>query len=83
KVLTPNDFPNLQAVEKRLLDFQTRYQEIARPFNWKFTRKDLKERIKLVSDHIIDQWQSVMPQDSITEEFESWAEIPEISYAYV
>jgi len=83
KVLTPNDFLNLQAVEKRLLDFQTRYQEIARPFNWKFTRKDLKERIKLVSDHIIDQCQSVMPQDSITEESESWAEIPEISYAYV
>jgi len=66
KVLTPNDFPNLQAAEKRLLDFQTRYQEIARPFNWKFTRKDLKERIKLVSNHIVDQYQPVMPQ-SVTE----------------
>ena len=64
KVLTPNDFPNLQAVEKRLLDFQTRYQEIARSFNWKFTRKDLKERIKLVSDHIIDQYQPVMLQSA-------------------
>lgn len=83
KVLTPNDFSNLQAVEKRLLDFQTRYQEIARPFNWRFTRKDLKERIKLVSDHIIDQHPLVIPPDSITEESEPWAEIPETSYACV
>ncbi len=47
-----------------MLDFQTQYQEIARPFNWKFTRKDLKEKIKLVSDHIIDQYQPVMFQSA-------------------
>ncbi len=42
KVLSPNDFQDLQQLETRLLDFQDHYQEIARPFAWKFTRGDLK-----------------------------------------
>jgi len=41
KVLTPNDFPSLAAVEERLLGFQTYYEAIARPFEWKFTRRNL------------------------------------------
>ena len=41
KVLTPNDFPSLAALEERLLGFQTHYESIARPFEWKFTRRDL------------------------------------------
>jgi len=41
KVLTPNDFTNLSSVEHRLLDFQVYYEQIAKPFNWKFTKKDL------------------------------------------
>lgn len=41
KVLTPNDFDSLAAVEDRLLRFQEFYQESARPFQWKFTRHDL------------------------------------------
>jgi hypothetical protein len=41
KVLTPNDFPNLCAVTQRLLDFQNHYEQIAQPFEWKFTRADL------------------------------------------
>jgi hypothetical protein len=43
KALTPNDFPSLQAVEARLLGFQSYYQSIAHPFQWKFTRADLDE----------------------------------------
>jgi len=43
KVLTPNEFPDLQAVEKRLMDFQAYYETIARPFEWKFTRVDLDD----------------------------------------
>ncbi len=42
KVLTPNDFADLQEVEARLLDFQARYEQYAKPFEWKFTRDDLK-----------------------------------------
>jgi hypothetical protein len=41
KVLTPNDFPSLAAVEQRLLAFQNHYETIAQPFEWKFTRRDL------------------------------------------
>lgn len=41
KVLTPNDFTSLAEVEDRLLRFQERYERIAQPFQWKFTRKDL------------------------------------------
>lgn len=41
KVLTPNDFSDLGEVERRLLAFERRYEAAARPFEWKFTRKDL------------------------------------------
>jgi len=82
KALTPNDFLNLQAVRERLLDFQTRYQEIARPFSWKFTRKDLKEKFKIVSDHIIEQHQPVTSQDFIAEELRSRDEVQETPSAY-
>ena len=41
KVLTPNDFPSLPAVEDRLLRFQERYEQAAKPFQWTFTRQDL------------------------------------------
>lgn len=41
KALTPNDFPSLAALQERILDFQQYYEEIAKPFEWKFTRKDL------------------------------------------
>ena len=42
KVLTPNDFTSLTALEKRLLDFQLHYQAVAKPFQWRFTRRDLE-----------------------------------------
>jgi hypothetical protein len=41
KVLTPNDFDSLAAVEHRLLAFQRHYETLARPFEWTFTRRDL------------------------------------------
>jgi hypothetical protein len=41
KVLTPNDFPSLQELAQRLLEFERHYQTIAQPFEWRFTRKDL------------------------------------------
>ena len=43
KVLTPNDFTNLADVEGRILDFQRRYEQLAKPFEWKFTRADLAD----------------------------------------
>lgn len=41
KALTPNDFSSLQALKERILGFQQFYEEIAKPFEWKFTREDL------------------------------------------
>jgi len=49
KVLTPNDFQNLCEVESRLLSFQTRYEKTANPFEWKFTREDLKRLLERLS----------------------------------
>lgn len=42
KVLSPSEFISLSEVQDRLLLFQERYQEVARPFEWKFTRTDLE-----------------------------------------
>jgi hypothetical protein len=41
KVLQPNDFADLGAVEQALLGFGRRYEQIAKPFEWKFARRDL------------------------------------------
>ena len=41
KALTPNDFRSLEALEERLLNFQRYYEQIAKPFEWRFTRRDL------------------------------------------
>ena len=46
KVLTPNDFPDLTAVERRLLAFEARYNDTAVPFHWRFTRADLDRRLR-------------------------------------
>ena len=34
---------NLAEVEARLLAFERRYEEAAKPFEWKFTRQDLRK----------------------------------------
>lgn len=41
KVLTPNDFPSLDRLAERLLDFQYYWESVAKPFEWKFTKADL------------------------------------------
>ncbi len=41
KVLTPNQCASLAELERRLLDFQAHYEQIARPFQWTFTRRHL------------------------------------------
>jgi hypothetical protein len=43
KVLTPNDFPDLNNLAERLLDFQYYWEAAAKPFEWKFNRQDLNE----------------------------------------
>jgi transposase len=43
KVLSPNDFTDLGAITDRLSAFETRYNQTARPFKWKFTTTDLDD----------------------------------------
>jgi transposase len=52
KVLTPNDFASLTELEDRLLVFQARYEAIAQPFEWKFTRKDLLRLMNQLDDAV-------------------------------
>ena len=49
KVLTPNDFASLAQVADRLTAFHPFYEQIAQPFEWKFTRADLRELIQKTS----------------------------------
>ena len=51
KVLTPNDFTDLDVVEKRLAEFETRYNHAARPFKWKFTTADLADLLARLDHH--------------------------------
>jgi hypothetical protein len=41
KALTPNDFSSLPELARRLMDFGQHYRNIARPFEWTFTREKL------------------------------------------
>lgn len=55
KALMPNDFPDLQTLEARLLDFQDHYEAIAEPFKWKFTHDDLKRVLADLDDPTLFQ----------------------------
>ena len=41
KALTPNDFPDLDALAERIRAFEDHYRQSAVPFEWTFTRSDL------------------------------------------
>jgi transposase len=51
KVVTPNDFYDLADVQARLEAFQERYNFAARPFNWKYTTKDLDDLLTRLATH--------------------------------
>jgi hypothetical protein len=51
KVLTPNDFSSTDALAERILSFQRHYEQAARPFQWKFTRRDLRELMQRLERH--------------------------------
>ena len=55
KVLTPNDFCSLEAVADRILQFQERYEQIAKPFEWKFTRQDLAKLMSKLPGQSLSQ----------------------------
>ena len=51
KALTPNDFTSLDQIRDRLAIFETRYNAIAKPFSWKFTRTDLDDLLDRIDAH--------------------------------
>ena len=51
KVLSPNDFDDLDVVVKRLAAFETRYNKAAKPFKWKFTTTDLADFLDRLDNH--------------------------------
>ena len=51
KALTPNDLATLDALAERLLTFGQHYREVARPFNWTFTRDDLHALMARIDRH--------------------------------
>jgi transposase len=51
KALTPDDFPNLDAVAGRLMAFQDHYNRTAQPFDWTFSRTDLNQLLARISRH--------------------------------
>jgi DDE superfamily endonuclease len=51
KVVAPNDFTDLDQIRERLAAFETRYNAVAKPFNWKFTRHELDNLLRQVDTH--------------------------------
>jgi transposase len=51
KVLTPNGFASTAQLAATLLAFIDRYNQTARPFNWKFTAADLSRLLQRISAH--------------------------------
>jgi transposase len=50
KVLTPNDFSSLEELELCLLGFEDYYETVAKPFQWRFTRRDLSKLLAKLND---------------------------------
>jgi transposase len=51
KVIKPADFENHQALAARLLVFTRRYNATAKPFDWRFTRADLRDMCRRIDAH--------------------------------
>jgi hypothetical protein len=51
KALTPNDFATLPELARHLMDFGQYYRNIARPFQWTFTRRKLDRLIEKIAAH--------------------------------
>lgn len=56
KLLDPNNFQSTAELARSLNEFEHHYNEIAKPFDWNFTRQDLAE--------LLDRLDDQQPQDS-------------------
>jgi len=53
KALIPDDFASRDALTERLLAFQHHYQQIAAPFEWRFSRHDLNRLLSAQEAHAL------------------------------
>jgi transposase len=53
KVVSPNDFTDLDQVRDRLRGFEDRYNATAQPFQWKFTTSDLDDLLARLDRHAL------------------------------
>jgi hypothetical protein len=51
KAVSPNDFTSPGQIRDRLAAFEIRYNAIARPFSWKFTRTGLDDLLHRIDAH--------------------------------
>jgi hypothetical protein len=51
KVVSPNDFTDLDQIRERLTAFEARYNAVASPFDWRLTRTDLKALLDHLAAH--------------------------------
>lgn len=54
KVIKPADFADLAGLADRLCRFEDRYNQTARPFDWRFTRNDLTDMLARLDAHRIE-----------------------------
>jgi hypothetical protein len=47
----PNDFTDLDQIVDRLAGFEDRYNNLAEPFDWRFTRADLNDLLERITQH--------------------------------
>ncbi len=64
KVVSPNDFASLEHLSETLLAFIDRYNQTARPFNWKYTAADLTELLHRISER--EQATAIHQTDLVT-----------------
>jgi hypothetical protein len=51
KLLTPDDFDDLDHLAEQIYAFESHYNAAARPFGWRFTRTDLKQLLARIHKH--------------------------------
>ena len=55
KALTPNYFSSLDDLASTIIEFQKRYEQAAKPFEWKFTKENLAKIMSKFS-HLSSAW---------------------------
>ena len=63
KVLTPNDFANLDAIRVRLALYEELSNRTPRPFKWKFTRQNLLDWLKRAIAALFSSFRCLGPRD--------------------